>query len=112
VVSEEESQSRFPGRIVMTLSVIGAGFGRTGTLSLKLALEELGLGPCYRMMDVIQRPDFAAHWARAAKRGLVDWDKIFAGYQSVVDWPVCDYYRELAKESRLTSRTSLACLLC
>ena len=81
----------------MTLSVIGAGFGRTGTLSLKLALEELGLGPCYRLMDVILQPDFAAHWARAAKRGTVDWDKIFAGYQSAVDWPVCDYYQELAE---------------
>jgi hypothetical protein len=49
------------------------------------------------MMDVILRPDFAAHWARAAKRGTVDWDKIFAGYQSAVDWPVCDYYQELAE---------------
>ena len=80
----------------MTLSVIGAGFGRTGTLSLKLALEELGLAPCYRMMDAILRPDFAAHWSRAAKRGTVDWDEIFADYQSAVDWPICDYYRELA----------------
>ena len=74
----------------MTLSVIGAGFGRTGTLSLKLAIEELGLGPCYRIMDVILQPDFAAHWARAAKRGTVDLDKIFAGYQSAVDWTVRD----------------------
>jgi hypothetical protein len=80
----------------MTLSVIGAGLPRTGTLSLKLALEELGLGPCYRMMDMILRPDVMAHWA-AAKRGTVDWDKIFAGYQSAVDWPVCDHYRELAE---------------
>ena len=80
----------------MTLSVIGAGFGRTGTLSLKLALEELGLAPCYHMMDVILRPDFATHWSRAAKRGAVDWDEIFADYRSAVDWPVCDYYRELA----------------
>ena len=48
------------------------------------------------MMDVIVRPDFATHWSRAAKRGAVDWDEIFADYRSAVDWPVCDYYRELA----------------
>ena len=50
----------------MTLSVIGAGFGRTGTLSLKGALEHLGLGPCYHMIEVAQNPHFADWWHRAA----------------------------------------------
>ena len=80
----------------MSLAVIGAGFGRTGTMSLKLALEQLGLGPCYHMIDVIQAPERVQHWARAAEGEQMDWDAVFDGYRSAVDWPVCDYWRELA----------------
>ena len=36
----------------MALSVIGAGFGRTGTMTSKMALEQLGLGPCHHMEEV------------------------------------------------------------
>lgn len=80
----------------MPLGVIGAGFGRTGTLSLKLALEQLGLGPCYHMTEVLQNPRSVEHWARAAEGGPMDWDVVFQGYASAVDWPACDYWRELA----------------
>ena len=51
----------------MSLKVIGAGFGRTGTLSLKLALEELGLGPCYHMVEVNAHPEHDALWLALAK---------------------------------------------
>ncbi len=81
----------------MGLSVIGAGLGRTGTLSLKLALERLGFGPCYHMKEVFQQLD--AHvplWDRAANDEEVDWDTIFEGYQSAVDFPAATFYRELA----------------
>lgn len=81
----------------MPLDVIGAGFGRTGTLSLKLALEQLGLGPCHHMMEVLENLDTAEDWARAARGDKVDWDRIFAGYRSAVDFPTADYYRELAE---------------
>lgn len=80
----------------MALSVIGAGFGRTGTLSLKAALETLGVGRCYHMVEIIANPDFAAAWAQAADGGPVDWDQIFAGYGATVDWPAAAFYRELA----------------
>ena len=50
----------------MPLKVIGAGFGRTGTLSLKIALERIGFGPCYHMMEVFPRPDHVAKWHRLA----------------------------------------------
>lgn len=40
----------------MAYQIIGAGFGRTGTASLKLALEQLGFGPCYHMTEVIEHP--------------------------------------------------------
>lgn len=79
----------------MPLKVIGAGLGRTGTMSLKLALEELGFGPCYHMSEVAQRPDAFAWWVEAAD-GKPDWERIFDGYQSTTDYPACSFWRELA----------------
>lgn len=76
----------------MTLKVIGAGYGRTGTLSLKLALEKLGFDKCYHMMEVFGHPDHLGLW-RQANRGLpVDWDTLYTGYQATVDWPSCNFY--------------------
>lgn len=80
----------------MTLKVIGAGFGRTGTMSLKLALEQLGFGPCYHMVEVFKNPQAPQWWVDAAD-GNPDWEKIFAGYNSTVDWPNATYYAELAE---------------
>jgi hypothetical protein len=80
----------------MALAVIGAGFGRTGTLSLKLALEQLGLGRCYHMLEVFQNPGHAARWHAAAAGGAVDWDALFSGYAATVDWPACAFWRALA----------------
>lgn len=80
----------------MALSVIGAGFGRTGTHTLNLALEKLGFGPCHHMEDVMASPEQKA-WFRAAGRGEpVDWDEVYAGYKSAVDWPTVYFWRELA----------------
>jgi hypothetical protein len=79
------------------LSVVGAGFGRTATLSVKFALEQLGLGPCYHMKEVFERPHFRKYWGAAARGETVNWDEVFEGYVSAVDWPVCTYYRELAE---------------
>lgn len=79
----------------MTLQVIGVGVGRTGTYSLKLAIEQLGLGPCHHMEEVLLNP--AQHvplWA-AAVAGRADWAKTFQGYASAVDWPTAGFYREL-----------------
>lgn len=81
----------------MTLSVIGAGLGRTGTLSLRTALERLGPGPCYHMREVLQRPEHVEIWDRAADGKQVDWEVLPGSYRSAVDWPVCAFYRELAK---------------
>lgn len=71
----------------MTLQIIGSGFGRTGTMSTKLALEELGFGPCHHMVEVMQRPDQPAHWAAIAAGQPVDWHAVFDGFSSQVDWP-------------------------
>jgi hypothetical protein len=80
----------------MALAVIGAGFGRTGTLSLRDALERLGLGPCYHMYEVVQNPEHADFWQRAADGEPVDWDQLLGRYGSAVDWPVCSFWAELA----------------
>ncbi|MDZ4740031.1 MAG: sulfotransferase [Alphaproteobacteria bacterium] len=80
----------------MTLEIVGAGFGRTGTLSMKAALERLGFGPCYHMAEVIANPPFAAHWMAAADGVPVDWDVVFKGYSASVDWPGCAFYRQQA----------------
>jgi len=79
----------------MSLKVIGTGLGRTGTYSLKLALNELGLGPCYHMEEVILNMErFLPKW-QAAVAGDPDWRAIYDGYPSAVDWPTASYFREL-----------------
>jgi hypothetical protein len=78
----------------MALRVIGAGLGRTGTLSLKAALEELGFARCYHMTDVLAHLDHVAVWDAAARGESVDWETLFQGYQATVDWPGCNFYEE------------------
>ena len=80
----------------MPLQVLGAGFGRTGTMSLKIALEQLGFGPCHHMMEVFGKPDHIALWLAAAEKKPVEWEEILAGYHAAVDWPVCYFWKELA----------------
>lgn len=78
------------------LEIIGAGFGRTGTTSLKTALEELGFGPCHYMLGLFDDPAQIPMWRRAARGDAMDWSKVFAGYRSSVDWPSARFWRELA----------------
>ncbi|MCK9894233.1 sulfotransferase family protein [Frankia sp. AgB32] len=78
------------------IDVIGAGFGRTGTLSLKLALEKLGFGPCHHMDEVLARRDSIPAWTAAAEGHPTDWDEMYAGYRSTVDWPGALFWRELS----------------
>ena len=80
----------------MSLSVIGAGLPRTGTMSQKLALEELGFGPCYHMTETFPRPEHWPLWETAAVGGPVDWNVLFEGWASTTDAPGCNFYRELA----------------
>ncbi len=78
------------------MEIIGPGFGRTGTNSVKIALEHLGFGPSHHMFEVRDNPEFLADWEAAARGEKLDWDKVFAGYRSQVDWPGAKYWRELA----------------
>jgi hypothetical protein len=80
----------------MTLQVVGAGLGRTGTTSLKAALEQLLGAPCYHMMEVFGKPDVAATWQRAAEGDTPEWDQLLGGYRATVDWPAAAFWRELS----------------
>jgi Sulfotransferase domain len=77
------------------VKVVGAGFGRTGTMSLKVALETLGFGPCYHMVEVFEHPEHVGFWEAAWRGEPVDWDGFLADYQATVDWPACTFYGEL-----------------
>ena len=75
--------------------VIGAGFGRTGTTSLKAALGVLGFGPSYSLSEVFAHPEHVGFWETARRGEEVDWEGFFAGYEVAVDWPACSFYAEL-----------------
>jgi Sulfotransferase domain len=77
------------------MQVIGAGFGRTGTSSLKAALERLGYGPCYHMSELVERPQDGPLWLAAQRRELADWDELLGDYQSTTDFPGCVFWPEL-----------------
>ena len=81
----------------MALEIIGPGFGRTGTNSLKLALEQLGFGPCHHMFEVRDHPEQLPKWQALAHGEKVSWDDVFAGYRSQVDFPGARYWRELVE---------------
>jgi hypothetical protein len=80
----------------VNIEIVGAGFGRTGTQSMKLALEHLGVGPCYHMMEVFGNLEHISLWTAATRGATPDWDTLFANYRSTVDWPGCAFWRELA----------------
>ena len=71
----------------MTLKIIGSGFGRTGTMSTKMALEMMGFGPCHHMVEVMGNPDQPAFWSDFVAGEDVDWTAVFADYTSQVDFP-------------------------
>lgn len=79
----------------MSLKIIGAGVGRTGTYSLKLAINQLGLGPSHHMEEVIlNMPRQLPLW-QAAVAGRPDWGAVYDGYPAAVDWPTAGFHREL-----------------
>ncbi len=80
----------------MSIEVIGAGFGRTGTLSLKMALEQLAFTKCYHMHDLFAHPGHAETWTAIAQGNPANWPALFNGYRALVDWPCAYFWRELS----------------
>jgi hypothetical protein len=83
--------SERPSRV----KVIGAGFGRTGTTSLKAALDILGFGPAYDLTEAFGHPEHVEVWEAARRGERVDWRGFLSGYEVTVDWPACAFYAEL-----------------
>ena len=80
----------------MSIEVLGAGFGRTGTVSIKLALETLGFGPCHHMEQVFTDENQLRVWRRVLDGESADWDKALEGFRAAIDWPSTHFWRELA----------------
>ena len=81
------------------MKVVGAGFGRTGTMSLKAALETLGFGPCYHMTEVFAHPEHADFWVFAWRGEPADWAGVLGDYEAAVDWPACTFYEDLMERN-------------
>jgi hypothetical protein len=81
----------------MALRLVGAGVGRTGTHSLKLALERLLAGPCYHMLEVFGHPEHVPMWQAAANGDMPDWNDMLRDYVAIVDWPGASFWRELSE---------------
>ena len=79
----------------MALEVVGLGLGRTGTLSLKLALEQLGFGKCYHMDSLLDQPQDIVHWKELDTAGRTDLDRLFSTYRAAVDFPTAAYHRPI-----------------
>lgn len=79
------------------LRVVGAGLGRTGTASLKLALEQLLQAPCYHMLELLANPAHIPFWHAAAQGNPPDWHAVLAGYRATVDWPAASFWPELSE---------------
>jgi hypothetical protein len=77
------------------MKLIGAGFGRTGTMSLKAALEQIGYGPSFHMIDLIRDATPLPYWQAAADGERIDWTEALAGWESSVDWPGCTFYDQM-----------------
>ena len=81
----------------MSLCVVGAGLGRTGTSSLQIALERLLGGKCYHMREVFKRPEHIPLWRAAANGEAPDWRRMLSDYRAVVDWPAASFWPELSE---------------
>ena len=80
----------------MELVVVGAGVGRTGTHSLKVALEQLLDAPCHHMLEILGDPNQIPTWTDAIEGRPVDWSAMLADYRAIVDWPGGSFWRELS----------------
>ena len=79
----------------MSLKIIGTGFGRTGTDSMRHALNLLGAGPTHHMFELNENPALRDGWRALAKGATPDWEALFAGFPACVDWPSAFYWKTL-----------------
>jgi hypothetical protein len=80
------------------MKLIGAGFGRSGTMSIQAALEQLDFAPCYHMKIALWRFWHLRFFLRSWRGEKVNWNRFFRRYNAVVDWPTCVFYKDLMQE--------------
>ncbi len=80
----------------MSLSIVGAGLGRTGTTSLQEALGIVLNGPVFHMGEVVANLDSVSTWHAAVDGAPTDWNTLLAGYRATLDWPAVTCFREIA----------------
>lgn len=85
--------------MAIAVRVVGAGLGRTGTNSLKVALQRLLGGRCYHMHELLERPDDTEHWERAAAGEFATWEWLWQDYVATIDFPAAMFWRELLADS-------------
>lgn len=83
----------------MNLEIIGTGLARTGTMSLKMALEHLTGDKCFHMIELLKAPKRIEIVKKGYKTNTIEWEKFYEGYSSAVDYPTCLYYKELTKKN-------------
>ena len=81
----------------MSIKIIGAGFPRTGTTTLKTCLETLGHSKVYHMKELLVNPERLHHWKTLDETGDTDWDALYNGYDATVDFPGYPWYKEHMK---------------
>lgn len=79
------------------MKLIGAAFPRTGTMSVKNALEILGVGNCYHMNEVFLNPSHVATWNDTLMNRMPNWREFFLGYSVTLDVPACLFWKELSE---------------
>ena len=104
-MSKEKTSIKASGRptepVEGGLADVGAGFGRTGTASMQEALNILGYGPCYHMREVFKDPNGAKKWDQVGlDKEKADWESIFYGYKSTMDFPAASYYNNYQKNTQ------------
>lgn len=82
----------------MSIKIIGAGFPRTGTTTLKGSLEALGFKHVYHMKELLVNPDMLHYWETLAETGDTDWESLYKGYDATVDFPGYPWYKEHMKK--------------
>jgi len=80
----------------MSLTIVGAGLGRTGTSSLQEALSIVLNGPVFHMGEVFANLDSVSAWHAAVDGAPTDWESLLAGYRATLDWPAVTCWREIA----------------
>ncbi len=80
----------------MTIQVVGAGLYRTGTKSLKAALEVLLGRPSYHMAEVFIHPEHVATWHNAALGNMPNWHEFLKNYDATLDAPAAYFWPEIS----------------